>query len=60
MILAEIISNGFLKELNALEHRHHCVLWARDASYKEQLYVSQNYETIWGRSCYSLYKNMKT
>jgi DNA-binding CsgD family transcriptional regulator len=46
-----------LAKLNRLEDDSQGVLWIRDATYEEQLYVSPLYERVWGYSCLSLYDN---
>ena len=33
------------------------VFWIRSPDYGEQLYINPAYETVWGRTCESLYKN---
>ena|SRR3990167_5952894 len=33
------------------------VVWARNADYSRQLYISASYEKIWGRSCEQLYEH---
>src|SRR3990167_4462072 len=46
--------NAYLK---ALLEKSRDVFWVRSADYSQQIYVSPAYETIWGRSCKSLYEH---
>ncbi len=36
------------------------VIWVRDPTYSQQLYISTGYEKIWGRSCEQLYNHPKS
>ena len=42
--------------IRRLVERSRDVFWIRDVQYIKQLYVSPAYETVWGRSCESLYQ----
>src|SRR5580698_4707868 len=35
------------------------VFWLTDVNKKRMIYVSQGYETVWGRTCESLYENAR-
>lgn len=48
-------ASQFLPKL--AERMEKSVFWVRDASLREQLYISSGYEKIWGRSAEDLYKN---
>lgn len=40
-----------------LAERSQDVFWIRDRDYRTQIYISPAYETLWGRTCESLYDN---
>lgn len=40
-----------------LAERSQDVFWIRDRDYRTQIYISPAYETLWGRTCESLFEN---
>lgn len=42
--------------LNLFKHLNSAVFWIRSPDYKTQIYVSEAYEKLWGRTCESLYQ----
>lgn len=57
ILFSDSIASGCISALELLALEHNCVLWIRNKEYDQQLYVSNTYHTLWGRSCLSLYQN---
>lgn len=49
----------FAECFHLLAEQSQDVFWIRNTDYTKQLYVNPAYETIWGRSCQSLYDSPK-
>ncbi len=49
--------NSLFSHLNINDHK---VFWIRDPDLKQQLFLSPSYETVWNRTCESLYTNPLT
>ncbi len=56
-MLAELQVTDLAKYFYKLAERSQDVFWIRSVDFKTQLYVSPAYESIWGRTCRSLYQS---
>jgi len=57
--LEELLQESELKFRQLAEHIEE-VFWMTDPAKRQMLYISPAYETIWGRSCDSLYRSPRT
>lgn len=56
-MLAELQVSTIAQFFCKLAERSQDVFWIRSADFKTQLYINPAYETIWGRTCHSLYQD---
>ena len=45
------------KYIEGLTERSRDIFWIKNSDFTKQIYISPAYETLWGRSCESMYKD---
>lgn len=56
-MLQHPLATGFIADIELLAHQKHCYLWAMDASFSQELYISATFRNICRREVWEMYQN---